>query len=98
MLIDYFKGKKSHADNLNVFLLSFTAFAAGYTVADFHEKFLDFFTTPLGQFIVYYIILHTVYVGDPEVTTNDLITEALIYVLILQVLKLVIQKYHSNST
>lgn len=71
-------------------VLIIAAFTGGYTVADFPKEFLDLFINPLGQFIIFYIVLYTAYYGNDKVKQYDLILESLIGVLFIQLTKLVL--------
>lgn len=97
MLIDYYKGKKSHIDNFNTPLIVFAAFAAGYTISDFHPNFLRLFTSPIGQFIVYFIILFTMYKDDKTFTILDIVIETTIYVIIVQAFKYIVTTYYFKN-
>jgi hypothetical protein len=90
MLIKYRQGFSNHLDRFNPVLISLTAFAAGYTINDFPERFKNWFTNPLGQFLVYFLIIYVTYRSDKEVTISEMIGEAIIYVIILQMLKMVL--------
>ena len=71
MLIDIFKGKATQ-NSFMTLLFIFTAFAGGYTIMDFHEHFLRFFSQPLGQFMVYYAVLYLAYKDDPKIIKSAL--------------------------
>ena len=87
MIIDLYKGNAPFVNNFTPILVAFTSFAAGYTVSDFHPDFLKFFTTPVGQFIVYFVILYAMFRDDKTVALWEIVAEALLYVAILQGLK-----------
>jgi hypothetical protein len=91
MLIDIFKGKATQNSFITI-LFILTAFAGGYTIMDFPENFLRFFSQPLGQFIVYYSVLYLAYKDDPKVTRMDMALEAIMFVTIMQTLKFTLRR------
>lgn len=98
MLIDYYKGiQTSTSDKFNAPLIVFTAFTAGYTISHFHPDFLHYLGTPVGQFIIYYIILYSLYRNDQTVSNLDIIIETTIYVIFIQVLKYIINWYFTRK-
>lgn len=93
MLIKYRQGFDNHLERFNPMLIAITAFAGGYTVSDFPMKFRNLFATPVGQFLVYFLIIYITYKDDTEVTMMEMVGEAMIYVSILQVLKMFLRRY-----
>jgi len=94
-LMEYVIKGKAHPNNSRYIVdplsIMIAAFGAGYTVANFPQKFLDFLHHPLGQFIVYYLVLYTFYRDDKTVSKLDMVTEAILYVIILQLFRLFLQ-------
>ena len=78
-------GKKP--SNLSVLLIIFIAFAAGYTVADFPNYFLDFFKTPIGQFLVYFPVIYVTYKNEEDFYWTDMVFKSLLMVLIIRLIK-----------
>ena len=96
MLSDWIYKKDNQSQVVQPLALIIAAFAGGYTVADYPKDFLDLFTNPIGQFIIFYIILYIAYYGNPQVKQYDLIIEALLGVLIIQSTKLVLRKIYKK--
>ena len=74
------------------------SFAGGYLVSDFPQEFLDIFSTPIGQFFIFFFInLISDTEKNPqskEKTTIDyktIIIESIASVLILQLLKYILR-------
>ena len=81
----------------NVFdptMILISGFIGGYTVGEFPPKFLDLIATPVGQFIAYFTILYIYYKDklNNTVTYTDLVSESVLYVIILQVINFVLHK------
>lgn len=74
-------------------IILFTSFVGGYTASKFPKKALDFFTTPIGQYISYVLILYIFYKDEKNVTIFDIMAEAVLYVIIIQVITIILNKY-----
>ena len=75
------------------FIILFTSFVGGYTASKFPKKVLDFFTTPIGQYISYVLILYIFYKDEPNVTFVNILCEAIIYVVIIQFVTIILNEY-----
>jgi hypothetical protein len=75
------------------FIILFTSFIGGYTASKFPKKVLDFFTTPFGQYISYVLILYMFYIDEKHVTIFDILAEAMLYVIVMQVMTAILNKY-----
>lgn len=96
MLSDFIYWNASYKNKIPTLILIMSAFAGGYTVSDYPKEFLNLFTTPIGQFLVFYSILYIVYIENPDVKFYDLILESLIAVFIIQFVKLILFKIYKN--
>ena len=92
MLVKYRNGFSNHLENIRPVLIALTAFAGGYTINDFPSKFKELFATPIGQFMVYFLILYLTFRSDANVSIAEIIMEAVMYVVILQLLKMLLKK------
>ena len=92
MLTKIIKGDR-RVSNLSVLLIIYAAVAGGYTISDFPDYFLNFLKSPLGQFIVYYPVLYITYKDDKDIYWTDLIFEAILMVLIVQLIKLALNRF-----
>lgn len=91
MLIDMFKGK--HRIDGFAFAIIIATVAGGYTVSDYPEYVLNFFKTPIGQFVVFFPVLFLMFKDDKKVSVLDIALESIIIVFILQILKYVFNKF-----
>jgi len=92
-----FRKKPIYKDLSQSIFILFGSIIAGFTITDLPKEFLDFFTTPLGQFIAFYAILNIMYMEDEEITRTDILIESLVYVGILQMSKIVLNKVYSSA-
>ena len=77
-----------------IFLLA--GFGGGYTVMNFPKEFLQFFSTPLGRFIIFFSLLYIYYKNDIHVTFTDIVFESITFVLILELLGLVLNYIYNK--
>ena len=96
MLSDWIYKKDNQPQVVQPLVLIIAAFTGGYTVADYPKEFLDLFTNPIGQFLIFYIVLYIAYYGNDQVKQYDLILESLIGVLVIQATKLVLYKIYKK--
>jgi hypothetical protein len=93
-LMEYMIKGKDHPKSpryiMDPLAIMVAAFGAGYTIGNYPPKFLAFLYSPIGQFIVYYLIVYTFYRNDPTVHKSDMVIEAILYVIVLQCLRLIL--------
>lgn len=78
------------------FAILFAAVSSGYTIKDFPPKFLEYFKTPLGQFVIYFVVIYVTYINDTTIPLKDMILEAIAYVLIIQALKFILHRFFTD--
>ena len=92
MIVNYIIGKNGNGLNQGIIMI-LSSIVGGYMVSDFPKEFLNLFTTPIGQFIAF-IIINLAFYMDKNVSFEYIILESLIYMIILQVMKFVINKIY----
>jgi hypothetical protein len=92
MPLNYFEGK-DRLSYFSVLLVIYVAFAAGYTVADFPQYFFDFLKSPFGQFLVYLPVIYVTYKSDAEIPYLDMVFEAILMVIAIQILKYTLNQF-----
>lgn len=72
-----------------VILLSFSG---GYMVADFPQKFLQLFTSPLAQFMIFFAIFFTKNADDPQTQRHifTIVADSMLATISLQIFKLIV--------
>jgi hypothetical protein len=76
---------------LTTFLIIATI-AGGYTIKDYPPAFLELFTNPLVQFMMYAAMLYLVYYDDADYSLKQIFIESAVIVLVIQLLKRILYK------
>ena len=76
---------------LTTFLIIATI-AGGYTIRDYPPRFLDLFTMPIVQFMMYFAMLYLMYYDDATFSYTQIFVESVVIVLVIQLLKRVLFK------
>ena len=79
---------------LSTFLLIIGAVFAGYTAVNFPPEFLELFSHPLGQFIVFIILGFGLY---KKVNKFFIIYDSIIYVIVLQLMLYLSKMYYNKN-
>lgn len=82
--------ESSRINRFNTLAIMFAALTAGQTITNFNPNVLKLLSTPFFQFIIYFIILRTIYKDNPTVTNYDLIIETTLFVIIVHAAKYII--------
>lgn len=69
----------------------------GATVGNYPEEFKTFLTTWIGQYIVILMINYGLYYEEEGRTLKEVVIETAMDVIILQMVKIVLEKYYSKG-
>jgi hypothetical protein len=101
MIINWLKRKgeqDKQPKQLHLGLLGiFSAFIGGYMVSDFPHEFLSLFTTVQGQLLVFMILNTITEYHETEFNIVDVMIEALISVIVLQLVKSIVIKAYGRK-
>ena len=96
MLSEWIYGNTKKNQTVRPLVLIVSAFAGGYTVMDYPQDFLNLFTTPIVQFLVFLSILYIAYYSVDDIKIYDLVLEALVGVLLIQFGKMMLRKIYKK--
>jgi hypothetical protein len=92
MLLEWLRSLKSRAKTQNSFLfkdlLTTLGFVlSGYMISGFPKEFLDLFQSPVGQFIVFFIINYGLYAEDGNKRPmREIVMESFLDMFVLQLM------------
>ena len=102
-LLNITRGTAHPKNFFNSILLIFGAVTAGYTIVHFPQRFLELFSHPVGQFLVFLSLSMSSYYMDPELDYSliYIVIDAIIYTAIFQIIYKLshpISEYIRNNT